>query len=490
MTSLPPLSTRKISRHNLLVLSDVHLGSDLVQHSRPNAPLRGKNSLLRDRDFVRLLKWYQRNRRGGLPWRLIIAGDFVDFIGMSVPALRRGHIKTSLTPEEHEHGLGSAEDHARAKLELVLRHHRGVFRALARFVADGNTLVVLRGNHDVDLHWESVQGDFVRCLQKFAPVSRDEVEFAPWFYYERDVVYVEHGHQYDHFCSQEHLLHPVNPRDRRRLSQSVTDVLLRYIVRPTQGMLEAGHDRAGFLDYVRFATRLGFGGAARLGQRFTFAVVEMMRIYRAQFSEAAAWIQREHERKMKLLGDAKHISVERLRALARLQKPPVTQSLVLILASVMLDRVAVALLSLSAVIAVAIRTDSWQRALLFSGIIALIASIAAVAWRKVRGSLDASADLRNRAPLVLQLFPAAFIVMGHTHMPEVSEAAPNQTYVNLGAWAEEDATDGGPSALPATRTHLVLECQGEVPVGELLRWGEDAPEVFITGNAEAPSRRS
>ena len=72
------------SRHNLLVLSDVHLGSDLVQHCRPGAPLRSAASSRRDRDLAALLDWYRARPVEGRPWRLVIAGDLVDFVGMSV----------------------------------------------------------------------------------------------------------------------------------------------------------------------------------------------------------------------------------------------------------------------------------------------------------------------------------------------------------------------------------------------------------------------
>ena len=37
-----------------------------------------------------------------------------------------------------------------------------------------------------------------------------------------------------------------------------------------------------------------------------------------------------------------------------------------------------------------------------------------------------------------RLFPAAFIVMGHTHLPERQPTAEHATYVNLGAWAEDE----------------------------------------------------
>src|SRR5689334_18354335 len=118
--------------YNLLAFSDVHLGSDLVQHARPEAPRSPAASVRRDRDLAALLDWYREHRVGGHPWRLIIGGDFIDFTGMSV-MFERGdsQMLTRLTREEASHGLGGASDHTLAKLRLVMNHHAPVMHALA-----------------------------------------------------------------------------------------------------------------------------------------------------------------------------------------------------------------------------------------------------------------------------------------------------------------------------------------------------------------------
>jgi UDP-2,3-diacylglucosamine pyrophosphatase LpxH len=464
--------------HNLLVLSDVHLGSDLVQHARPDAPARGAASQRRDHELVALLNWYRERPVEGKPWRLVIAGDFVDFVGMSVSG-NPGEIATQPTEEELRHGLGSAVDHTLAKLRRVADHHRAVFAALAEFVAAGNRLVVVRGNHDVDLHWEPVQVAFRELLASHGAVPADRVEFADWFYYEEGLVYIEHGHQYDDYCSYEHVLHPVLPSDPRRSHPSLSDVLLRHVVRPTRGMLESGHDSAGALDYVRFGIRLGLGGLFTLGRRFGTAVVFLIRLWREHFSDAARWVRNEHERKMALLAEARQISLVKLKALASLQKPPVTRSLLGILAGVMLDRVALALAGLTTLV--------WLLVARWTPTLGMALAAATVAigltgwlWARARAALNASDSLRERAASVAALFPAALVVMGHTHLPEVGRAAEGDaTYVNLGAWAEEDTEDGTAPPLPASRTHLVIQ-HGEGRLNAaLLRWdGEHGPSSF------------
>ncbi|HEU4539002.1 MAG TPA: metallophosphoesterase, partial [Polyangiaceae bacterium] len=296
-----------MSAYDLLVLSDVHLGSDLVQHVRPGAPPRGVAGARRDGELVALLDWYAGRRRPGRRWRLVVAGDLIDFTGMSVPVVP-GEVRTSPTEEERRHGLGSAADHTLAKLRLVAEHHAEVFGALARFCAAGNDLVVVRGNHDVDLHWEPVQRAFRQIVASHAPGAGERVEFAEWFYYEEGAVFVEHGHQYDAYCSHEHVLRPVSPSDPRRSYRSFADVLVRYVVRPTRGMGEGGHDAASALDYLRFGLRLGVRGVFDLGRRFALAVVALVALWREHAGAAAARLGAEHERAVARFAEARRLS--------------------------------------------------------------------------------------------------------------------------------------------------------------------------------------
>jgi UDP-2,3-diacylglucosamine pyrophosphatase LpxH len=467
--------------HNLLVLSDVHLGSELVFHVRPDAPRRTGSSERRDRDLIALLDWYRSKPVEQRPWRLLIGGDLIDFTGMSVSS-QAAEIVTELTAEELAHGLGGAVDHAMAKLRMVLAHHADVMIALAKFVAAGNQLVIVPGNHDADWHWAELQSEFRERLAELGAFSADQVQFAPWFYYEEGLIYLEHGHQYDAYCSHDHVLHPVSPKDPKRTTSSLSDVLVRYVVRPTRGMTEGGHDRMGALDYLRFGLSLGASGTARLAHRFARANRALFELWREHVSEAAQWAQREHERKMRALSDATRISFERLRELAGLHRPPLTRSLSALAAGMMLDQIAVALASSVAFALVFVWTAHWGIALGSSLLVFALLSVARRTWF-ARQTVEPSAELRQSSARVSRLFPAPFVVMGHTHLPEVEAAGPGSTYVNLGAWTEEETADGSSPALPATRTHFVLVHREQGASAELLTWEHGAPQPFRSANA-------
>jgi UDP-2,3-diacylglucosamine pyrophosphatase LpxH len=130
---------------SLLILSDVHLGNDLNDLTGESA----RRSAGVDSDLANLLVYYGRTPPAGHRWRLVIAGDFIDFIGMAIFP-RDAELPTEPSAEEREHGLGNAADHGRLKLRAVEARHRVVFDALADFVAAGHALTIVHGNHDVD----------------------------------------------------------------------------------------------------------------------------------------------------------------------------------------------------------------------------------------------------------------------------------------------------------------------------------------------------
>jgi predicted phosphodiesterase len=359
-----------------------------------------------------------------------------------------------------------------AKLRLVMDHHTEVMAALARFIAAGHQLVIVPGNHDVDWHWESVQEAFRSDLAERAGVDPSRIEFSHWFYYEAGMLYLEHGHQYDAYCSHDHVLFPVSPSDPRRTTQSLSDVLVRWVVRPTRGMMESGHDAMSAVDYLRFAGSLGVSGMASLVRRFAFALAAAFRLWREHASHAAAWVRREHERKLQQLSVSRAYGIERLRGLVRLQHPPLTRSLRAIAAGLMLDQVLLAL-AVPCVLAPAL----WSAHRVLAAAVGAIALAALFALRYAglrRHAVEPSAMLRERSASVARLFPAAVIAMGHTHLPEVRPLADASTYINLGAWAgDADASDTAPG-----QTHLVLTRAAAGPQARLFTWSDAGPRPF------------
>jgi UDP-2,3-diacylglucosamine pyrophosphatase LpxH len=471
----------------LLVFSDVHLGSDLNDRADQSHSAHARRSTSIDQDLVRFLDHYREAPEDAERWRVVIAGDFVDFIGMSVDPDTTDALLTDLTDEEREHGLGNASDHARAKLRRVAKRHPDVFEALGLMVARGHALTLVHGNHDVEFHWEEVQREFRRLLFAAAEGSDacgeldqdaffDRIEFNPWFFYWNDVAYIEHGHQYDPYCATENVMAPLSPLDPRRVARGFCDVLLRYVVRPTQGLRESGHESMGVMSYVSFGVKLGFRGMLRVGWRFAEAVIELFRLRRAHLTDAARQLREEHDRRMALLAEAKRIGVERLRAMAALQVPPVTRSIRGILASVLLDRLALALACSMMLVATGIVGVFHHASVFFVSACIAAGWVLGNHYLSKQRQLDPAEQMADRASQLIRLLPAAFVVMGHTHTPvEKPIGGGAATYINVGAWAEEEVEEGS-----APRTHLVIRLQDGKPVAELRTWHADGPRRYLT----------
>ncbi len=455
---------------SLVVLSDVHLGSDL----NDAGPVVPRSSAI-DRDLVSCIEHYASNAPPAGRWRMIIAGDFIDFAGMAIEPEADAVLTTELTEEEIEHGLGSAEDHARQKLRRVKRRHDDVFAALGKFVAAGHAITILHGNHDLELHWEGVRADFRDSVlgASATEAERVRIEFSPLFFYRDGVVYIEHGHQYDPFCATAHPLAPVSPLDPRRVVRAFSDVLLRFVVRKTQGMREHGHETKGLLSYIAFAVNLGVSGMWKLLVRFARSIREAIRLQRAYLSEGAQKLRAEHERRAAELAKASRVGVERVQRLLSLHATPVSHSISAILASVLIDRLALAFFAIVALTVAGVLALTGHTSGALYTVIGTLVGWGAVHFYLTRTrNIDPAMQMQQRATQLVRLFPAAFVVMGHTHVP-VQASAGQTTYINVGSWAEEEEEPEAVArgqAYRAARTHLVIhERDGRVEAS-LYEW--------------------
>lgn len=471
-------------KENYLLFSDVHLGADLVQHAAPWTTARLKKAARIDRDLSSMLEHYRTSRDPERAWCLVIAGDLVDFIGMSIaPAT---DTETALTPEELANGLGSARDHAVQKMRAVARRHSQVFDRLARFIADGHRLVLIRGNHDVDFHWDAAQRAFVAAIvEKSADFANAEeqaaieqrIEFSPWFYYVEGLLYVEHGHQYDSTCSYEHQLAPVSPEDPRRIQPSFADVMLRSVVRPTRGLNSEGHDHATFMTYMRLAARMGLGGAWALAKRYVNAIAKLIHISRMRFRREAQLVREENERRLIEMATRAKLGVDKVRALARLAAPPIGREVFGILRGLFVDKMAMVLGGLSALMLVLLldlpRLASASVAVLTVIAVGLMYQQSTKAREQV---FKYSEALRRIAGSIAEVVPARFVVMGHTHQATMTKVGKDTTYVNLGAWAVDEVDDEGEAEeKSAPCTHLVIRHgDDDVPRAEFFTWNADS----------------
>jgi UDP-2,3-diacylglucosamine pyrophosphatase LpxH len=435
---------------NLLVISDLHLGEDLKPTEASVSYLRRLATL--ERELVRFLTHFTGFRISERPWRLVVNGDMVDFMSVLIMPTEGG------SEEERRYGLGHGERQSLFKLDRVIERHDAVFRALGRFVAAGNELVMVVGNHDVEFHFECVRMRLAEALvQRGAAAER--IRFCPWFYYEEEVVYVEHGHQYDEYCSFDYQLHPV---ERDGITLSLAHAGIRYFTNLVPEMDPHDGEAWGLADYFKWAWAQGARGVARLTLFYAGMIRNFFAIWSRLTDRAADAARAEkHRVRLRALAGEYRLAVEKVEAIDGLRRAPVLKSVFKILVALFLDRLLLGLVAVTALaIALGVARGWWR----VGTAVGVVAAAVVVNQLLARARLLDSATLLRRAPEAIgRIVRAPFIVFGHSHKAESRPLPSGGTYFNTGSWLH----DGERPAF----THLIISGDEE-PRAELRQWGD------------------
>lgn len=156
-------------RKTLFIISDLHLGG---APGFEMCPEEGRARL------VHFIDWVATQKQDRTAVCLILNGDIVDFLA-----------------EEDETGFAAFvvdEKRAGRKLAHIMATCENVFAALRRFVASGNRLTLLMGNHDLELSLPAVRRHFLGLLGegRVAYVYDNEA-------FTVGPVLIEHGNRYD-----------------------------------------------------------------------------------------------------------------------------------------------------------------------------------------------------------------------------------------------------------------------------------------------------
>lgn len=449
---------------DLLVVSDLHLGEDL-----------GATSVRTARLEQALVDFLDHHARDGRAWRLVINGDMLDLVGAVVLPADAG-LLSGLHPDDHVYGLGGQAATATVKMERVVLHHEAAFRALGRFLAAGKPVSVVIGNHDAELHWESVQEVLRSALSRFAreagatPAQSADVTFHPWFFLEEGVAWIEHGHQYDPYCSFEEVLAPAT--DEVEIDPNLGALLPRYV---GTRMTIPVHDLwgLGFVDYLRFWFRQGSDRV--LGILFAYVDVfrRMAEHWRARVPERIAARTALARARLRSLARRMRISEDRLLALRALSPSPIQAELPRIVRALHLDRLILLLVGPALPLLVLLFVP-WSAQWLVHGLVASLLVAWAAAALVSREPVDPSAAMRRVAARIRQLVDVPIVVMGHTHVPVVERDAHGGAYFNTGTWVQADPAHAF--------THLRIERTAAGIRARLCQWRDGAIQQYGEGS--------
>ena len=478
--------------HNLLVVSDLHLGADLKRTGF--AWLRGVATL--DREFGAFLEWYSGHQEEGLPWRLIVNGDMVDFINITMlPAddeARAGGFE--VTEAERRFGLSGEEAKVAWMLGRIVDRHRGLFEKLAAFIARGHEVAIVRGNHDVEFHWPAVQARFRELLAGVAGVAGAEreaflarVTFLPWFYYEPGTIFVEHGNQYDDYSSFEYVLAPVAPSRPHEVDLPLSHFAIRYLANAFQNI--STHDKDGWslLDYFRFAASGKAGSVSGLFAGYTSMLARVGQAFVSRKWSGSSPQRIAHRGALARLAGEWRLPEELLVRLERLHRGGAIRSLFQTAQCFYVDRFALigGGLVLASVLLAALNLSTLAFALAALSLAMVVAGDRILARAR---HAEIPPKLARAGHSVAALLGVPLVVMGHSHHacevrhPESGEVR----YVNTGTWIPPHGDDAlGFTHLRVRRNAGVAAADGgRVQLdAELRRWNPraTAPERLKPG---------
>jgi UDP-2,3-diacylglucosamine pyrophosphatase LpxH len=187
------------SMHDIVVMSDLHLGRGLDPETRRYHLLE---TFFYDEDFKRFCQYICDDvARRGAALRLVLNGDVFDLLRIDPEAP-----SAESNSRERRFGPTLTPAVAARTVEQILAGHPVFVQALAYVLSMGHDIVLLPGNHDLEMQWEQPQDvlrDAVRVeLLKShgtekAAEALSRLKFKPWFHHEPGRIWIEHGCQYD-----------------------------------------------------------------------------------------------------------------------------------------------------------------------------------------------------------------------------------------------------------------------------------------------------
>jgi UDP-2,3-diacylglucosamine pyrophosphatase LpxH len=506
----------------MLICSDFHVGEYAKDLSRIEYV---KRSVQLDREFCAFLEYHASHRLDERPWRLVINGDFLDLVAVTfMPSEKEllRHPELELSVEERELGLHNDANKAVWKVEHVAARHRALMTYLADFVARGNHLELLYGNHDAEMYWPQAQQRLIELLVEayFGGESVEGIEpeefrariaFHPWFFFVPGRIYIEHGNQYDDFSSFDHRLVPLIPFDQDHVAMPVSHLIIRYFVNRYENFRSHDKDNWTLREYVGWLRQEGWENTLRIMTLFGSLFAQVWAYADAvRRSPQLPELDRRNEQELIRLSKRSGIAEQVLRDVNAARNRPLETSFLRTMQLAAVDKTALVLLLCSAVLSllasgVLLDLFAWLsnaepfRASTRLLLVLLTIVLGVLAWPLetallaifARGKLSTAVGpkLEKGAADLARILDTSHIVFGHSHMPVQSRlrAEPECWYTNIGCWV-----------VPERRERHDPECQSTLTYGlydwdnnsvELQRWctRENLPVPFSSSRREKPS---
>lgn len=449
-----------------LVVSDLHMGEGRKDDPPRFSPME---EFFYDEAFARLLQ-HLRARYQEDPTRLVLVinGDAFDFLTMTrIPAPETAVAHGfEVRPAERRFGLNPTPKKSVYGLDQIVAGHPIVIEALARFVAAGFRVEILRGNHDLELYYDLVQQRLIEHLTR-APggPSPEEaaarVRFHQWFLLEPGRLYIEHGNQYEASNSIRYPLRPVLPRRQRRgendevLDYPLGSIFVRYFYNSVHRINPYRPKLVSFEQYLDFLRSYNLLDLLRIARdHYPFFIRTLRPSTTAGSTGPSKEDDAQQTEDFRQAGQTSDLP-ELHQRLNQIKVHPASASklaLVQAMTRPILKRVAwfaataFGALYVWLLIFGLIQSTPWlvENVFVKAVLMALLAltTLAVLIWlvnylgRRLRRQRDPTAEMMvDRADRIARMTGVKLVLMGHTHLVDARKVADGQaTYANSGTW--------------------------------------------------------
>jgi UDP-2,3-diacylglucosamine pyrophosphatase LpxH len=446
---------------HVLVISDIHLGEDLYnEHSSGLADY--VHALNRElADFIAA----HRSRvapAGG--WHLVIDGDMFDFVKLARvvprpkrrPRLRRRRRRAPEVASAPVTALDPRDD-IRARLARIIKVHETVFREMATFLLAGHRITVIEGNHDAECYLREVRADLREAVLRFAhahqavlgqqPIAaellHERFAFRTWF--EAGTVgdgvrfHIEHGHQYDEFCSFEYNLAPYDDTSRREVAMPLAHRAIPYFTELLRSFAAEPVESFDGKAALRFMQMLGPRKAWVLFKVYCIAMLELLRRAGKKRRSKLSGLADEHGAELRALAASSPYDMPTLERMDSLKALPAEYSVIKMVRVFWFD----------VVLATGVAIAGTLISLLIGGAVGLVFAVAVLSgciYVVRRGNRDRRLDvvrvLQRAAARLAAETKARYVIFGHSHRAELVRVGADAFYLNSGSWVTREVLRG------------------------------------------------
>ena len=303
-----------------------------------------------------------------------------------------------------------------------------------------NRVVLVIGNHDIELNWPLVQEEIIRRME-LSQDLRQNIRFCEWFYISNKDTFIEHGNQHDAYCVTLDPMHPLIKKGSKILVRiSFGDMAGKLMINGI-GLMNPHVESSFIKDTVREYAVFFYTYMAR---------VQPFALWSWFWSALSTLVVTVNEGLMQALKDplmieerVEHIAVRSnapariVRLLRELRVHPAIFSPLRILRELWLDRLLFFFFVLFLGFQIYAVTNVFSTVSFWWFLVPVLCGFPAFMF--YTRSVQSEVDAMNRAtmkvmPLLSRVTGMNRVIHGHTHR-EIHQDLDGVEYVNPGTWS-------------------------------------------------------